>query len=1535
MKKILLAAALLLGAIPWALSQTTPILNADIQGTSSLSGTITDSALDWLTPDGTISGSGTINATSMTLIGFPFGPSSGFPAFATVSVSGQQLVLATASNSTLTLVAGGGIGLTTNSVSGALTITSLAGGGTVTQVTSGNLSPLFTVAVTNTTSTPAFAFTSVSESSNLVYASPSVSGGIPLFRGLVAADIPGLSGQYLPLSGGTVTGSSAFTGVSLSVSNLLALTSSTSALTASGSAIFSGWLSPVVQGLVGNDYTLQSGGASVSDPYGSGQPIVGGGFDAYGPNYLLQGKTTSIQKFGPLQNAIFNIIYPNTGSTNGVSYSSVVAMGDSLGYFVMQGLAEKLQTAYGFTGSNFGISAGGSANWTYTESLSGTAVRTETSSPPFTFSPDGHWVTLQTSGDAVSYPNQVGVSGWRSNQIRFKVATQPVSGSFTLQTSTDGLTWANVTGVTVSYSRDGLNWTSTTASQIGISASSSGYGLLQTNVPVALGQNYARVLDAGGVAVSLPADFNVTGEPGVAVYHLWAPSIGGIDNMATTPATISNALINAWSPSLVMVQVLGANGAQSLSSNFGNLPPQSYMLIGETPFGNGTTETLSPGYATAVYQNSRLAAAAAQYGFSFYDQYTPAISYANILGFEPGYTVHPPANFSFNMSADIDSQMHLFDEDNATRPGSVIGPNVTAFNAITLAPANAFGQGDPTSFKDSYAGQLASVSSALRLTYNTPHMDFYDYTSGALVMSLSNSNGVFVNNNLGVASVLTVSSSAAIAGWSSIGSTLSVGDTIYANNNFNLRNNAVISGSITIYGLATTANITNSGGIVTGSISSTTFTGTTATFAGTVGALTVSANAINTTSFSFPTTLNFVQSTAGSISAIMTSTSFQLGSGSNVGSSFSIPSPGGLSGFYVTAPVNLGFISRIVAGPTNATTASLSFEFGNSDYTGGGLTILREGFAVSRIRSFNTSTTPGSLAIEVGTPAGALSTSMTLTSTSATLGNAVALIVPSTLTVTGSATLAGTTSASGGFAPSGLEIQSTGSTANLLTLVSSSLSAAQTLSFSMANASQTITPSTIVYPGSNAWTLSVSGQPLWTSTIGSTLTVVGAGGVTVTTSSLGVMTISSSSGGGSGTVTSTTLSGGTTGFTFATTGSTSAMSTTMSAGATTTLAALVTATHSGIPITANTVTNSAGNTLSLSPGTGSGTGAASLVDILGIVNAASGSNSQTLTLAQQFGVGTVTLAAVNTTIAVLADPTNTTTNTAPLTLTLTPNLGTGNAGGKSFVINVPVLAASGSTSQTLTQAVTISNSGIAFANIGTVTFAGLVSMTNLSVSSTITTSTLSGNNGASIQVPTSLNLLNNAGIIMNSGSVSTTGIITGGTIIGTSLTTSGPINGGTLTISGDIGVESATFGGAVINVNSIPNSLGVNMLQEDGSGNIVEQSLASDPRLKDITGPLPYGLFDLVGAWWDGGTIEFHFKPTTQYDPKPLHGGVNARVLKDHADLSANESGPDKILVPDQNTINGWLMKSLAQLAVLTVLGFAAVLLAIWKTRRK
>ena len=67
------------------------------------------------------------------------------------------------------------------------------GSGTVTQVTSGNFSPLFNVSVATNTTTPAFSFATINQSSHTVYGNCTGSTGAPAFCALTAAMLPTLS----------------------------------------------------------------------------------------------------------------------------------------------------------------------------------------------------------------------------------------------------------------------------------------------------------------------------------------------------------------------------------------------------------------------------------------------------------------------------------------------------------------------------------------------------------------------------------------------------------------------------------------------------------------------------------------------------------------------------------------------------------------------------------------------------------------------------------------------------------------------------------------------------------------------------------------------------------------------------------------------------------------------------------------------------------------------------------------------------------------------------------------------------------------------------------------------------------------------------------------------------------------------------------------------------------------------------------------------------------------------------------------------
>jgi len=168
-----------------------------------------------------------------------------------------------------------GSGLSIDPTTGILSATG-GGTGTVTSVSSGNLTPLFTVSVANPTTTPSFAFTQVAQAANLVFASPNGSSGNPTFRALVAGDIPSLSyvssvGATLPLtsSGGlapnisTSMATNKLIGRYSAGSGVMQEVSIGSGLTLTGAGLLNNTATPTPLGYYGafSDYTNQTASA--------------------------------------------------------------------------------------------------------------------------------------------------------------------------------------------------------------------------------------------------------------------------------------------------------------------------------------------------------------------------------------------------------------------------------------------------------------------------------------------------------------------------------------------------------------------------------------------------------------------------------------------------------------------------------------------------------------------------------------------------------------------------------------------------------------------------------------------------------------------------------------------------------------------------------------------------------------------------------------------------------------------------------------------------------------------------------------------------------------------------------------------------------------------------------------------------------------------------------------------------------------------------------------------------------------------------
>jgi fibronectin-binding autotransporter adhesin len=158
-----------------------------------------------------------------------------------------------------------------------------SGSGTVTSVALTGISGIITISGSPITTSGTLALALATQTANYVFAGPTTgSAATPTFRALVAADIPSLSGTYLPLAGGTMSGNIAMGGGNISGGGTFTATT------------LAGTLSTAAQTNITSVGTLTGGTASTGF-------VVGGvtadfGSDAKGDTYTNGGSSNVITR---------------------------------------------------------------------------------------------------------------------------------------------------------------------------------------------------------------------------------------------------------------------------------------------------------------------------------------------------------------------------------------------------------------------------------------------------------------------------------------------------------------------------------------------------------------------------------------------------------------------------------------------------------------------------------------------------------------------------------------------------------------------------------------------------------------------------------------------------------------------------------------------------------------------------------------------------------------------------------------------------------------------------------------------------------------------------------------------------------------------------------------------------------------------------------------------------------------------------------------------------------------------------------------
>jgi hypothetical protein len=168
------------GELSIAIASDFPILNQNTTGTASnITGVLNTSSFPGLTGDVSVPVGSTVSTINANVVTF-----SKFQQLPTTSLVGRYSSgIGNAQSITI------GTNLTLDSITGVL---SAIGGGTVSSISAGNLAPVFTTTVDNSTTTPALSFTLTNQTQNTIFSGPVSGTGAPTFRTLVSNDIPNL-----------------------------------------------------------------------------------------------------------------------------------------------------------------------------------------------------------------------------------------------------------------------------------------------------------------------------------------------------------------------------------------------------------------------------------------------------------------------------------------------------------------------------------------------------------------------------------------------------------------------------------------------------------------------------------------------------------------------------------------------------------------------------------------------------------------------------------------------------------------------------------------------------------------------------------------------------------------------------------------------------------------------------------------------------------------------------------------------------------------------------------------------------------------------------------------------------------------------------------------------------------------------------------------------------------------------------------------------------------------------------------------------